>query len=989
MLFTITKLPSPGRFRTILVMKLTLVLLTAVLFQVSANSVYSQNTKLNIAVEKQSFRKILREIRKQSEFNFVYQSGIFDGVPEQSVNISEATVEQILDELMVPHGLEYEIHDRTIIIRKAKKNENNVEINGQVKDKSGEPIVGASILIKGTSTGTVTDINGNFSLNVEVGQILVISFVGFGQQEITVSGDPINVVLEEDVAGLESVVVVGSRGRPRTVIESPVPIDNIDANSLRQSGQVNLEQIINYRIPSFNSSNQTVSDATAHFDPSELRNLGPSRTLVLVNGKRKTQSALVYVNDTPGKGEVGVDLKSIPTAAIDRIEVLRDGAAAQYGSDAIAGVINVVLKESVSGEASLNSGVTTEGDGFTYDASINKGFRIGENGFLNVTGNFYHQDYTNRAGEPGEDVLFGQDGSNAWIQANPDLGMIIGQPEYDKASIYANFATLYGGDKGEFYVRGGYTFRDGKSFALYRAPYWITDDAGLLTPSGQTYSGFHPTFETAINDYTFTMGSKNVFGDWNTDISFTTGGNNVGYTIGNTINVSLLPTSPTEFDAGSYLFDSNIGNIDVSRSYGDVGIYFGTEIRTERFKVTAGQQESYEGGGAQSFPGLQPGNALDENRSNVGIYGGLDWDISEDFLLGGAVRYENYSDFGGNFSWKLNARQLFADGDGAIRGSISTGFRAPSLHQIYLSNVQTLVSGGTVSNQGTFNNVSPVIRGLGIPELDAETSFNISAGITYRLLSNLSITADYYNVTVDDRVLFTGEIGFDGDTSTVNSVERILIDNDVTSIKFFVNALDTRTQGADIILDYTGISLGGSSILGITSSTNFNKTKIRGSIEAPGVIGEEGYDIFNRKEQSRVTTARPNFKTLLGLNLDIGKFSASLNNTYFGEVTWKHFNNGLNGAPLGPGGSLLPTDDADFDQTFSGKVITDLILNYEIMEQLNVNLTINNLFDVYPDKIETRGDFVTDLGGRFVYPWEVNQFGFTGTFIRGGANFRF
>ncbi len=987
MLFTFTKIPSAGG-KFIIIMKITLLLLTTVLFGASASSVYSQNTKMDIRVEKQSFRKIMREIRKQSEFNFVYQSGIFQDVPELSINATDATVEEILQELLPPHGLEFEIEDRTIIIRKSKEKP-KTEINGTVKDQNGEPVIGASVLIKGTTTGTVTDINGNFTLDVEPGQTLQISFVGFVSQEVVANGGNLNVVLTEDIAGLESVVVVGSRGRPRTVIESPVPIDNIDAASLNQSGQLTLEQIINYRIPSFNSSNQTVSDATAHFDPSELRNLGPSRTLVLVNGKRKTQSALVYVNDTPGKGEVGVDLKSIPTSAIERIEVLRDGAAAQYGSDAIAGVINVVLKESVDGLATLNSGVTTEGDGFTYEAAINKGFKVGNNGVLNLTANFYHQDYTNRAGEPGDDVLFGVDGTNEWIQNNPDLGMIIGQPEFDRASLYANFSTTYNDEQGELYLHGGYTYRDGKSFALYRAPYWITDDAGLLTPSGQTYQGFHPTFETSINDYIFTVGTKNKFGDWKTDVSYTTGGNNVGYTIGNTINVALLPNSPTEFDAGSYLFDSHIGNIDVSRSYEDIEIYFGTEIRSERFKVTEGQEESYVDGGAQSFPGLQPNNALDESRNNIGVYAGLDWDISDDFLLGGAVRYENFSDFGGNFSWKVNARQLFADGNGAIRGSISTGFRAPSLHQIYLSNVQTLVSGGTVSNQGTFNNVSPVIRGLGVPELDAETSFNVSAGLTYRLLDNFSITADYYNVAVDDRVLFTGEIGFDGDDDNTNAVEQILIDNAVTSIKFFVNALDTRTQGADIILDYTGIPIGTDNTLGFTSSTNFNETTIQGSIQAPGIIGAEGYDIFNRKEQSRVTSARPNFKTLLGVNLDLGKFHSSINNTYFGEVTWRHFDNGLNGAPLGPGGSNLPTNDADFDQTFAGKVITDLILSYQALDNLTFNLTVNNLFNVYPDKIETKGDFVTDLGGRFLYPWEVNQFGFTGTFIRGGANFRF
>ncbi|MEO0338552.1 MAG: TonB-dependent receptor [Bacteroidota bacterium] len=824
-------------------------------------------------------------------------------------------------------------------------------VTGQVTaEEIGDPLIGANVLIQGTSKGAVTDIDGNFSLSVpSLPTTLVVSYTGFTTKTVEVTGSTINIALAEGTY-LDDIVIVGTRGKPRSILESPVPIDNLNAADLFLSGQSTVDQMINFRIPSFNSSNQTISDATAHFDPSELRNMGPSRTLVLINGKRKNQSALVYVNDTPGKGEVGVDMKAIPAAAIERIEVLRDGAAAQYGSDAVAGVINIVLKENAEGLINLKSGVTTEGDGFMYSAAINKGFTIGNNGYINATLDYYHQDYTNRAGEPGSDVLFVQDASNAWIQQNPGLGMIVGQPEYSKASAMVNFGLPYQ-NGGEFYAVAGYTYRDGKSFALYRAPYWITDDAGLLTPSGQPYNGFHPTFETDINDLTFTVGSKQEIGGWNTDISLTTGSNSVDYTIGNTINPALLPNSPTEFDAGAYAFGNILGNIDISKTFDQFTLSFGTEVRRETFEVTAGQEESYVDGGAQSFPGLQPQNALDEGRNNIGFYAGFDWDISDDFLLGAALRFENYSDFGSNLSWKINARQLFDEKRGAIRASLSTGFRAPSLHQIYLSNVQTLVSGGTVSNQGTFNNVSDVVRGLGIPGLDAETSFNITAGITYRLADGFSISADYYNIELNDRVLFTGEIGFDGDDMNTNSVEQILIDNSVTSIKFFVNALDTRTQGFDLVADYQGIKVGDNARLGAILSMNVNETKILGTIDAPGTVGAEGYDIFNRKEQSRVTTARPNFKSTLGFNLRAGKFLATLNNTYFGEVTWLHANNGLNGAPLGPGGSNLPLNDEAYDQTFAGKVVTDLILGYELTSQLNFNLTINNLLNVYPDEI--------------------------------------
>jgi len=857
-------------------------------------------------------------------------------------------------------------------------------VNGTITDDDGFPVPYANVYVKGTTLGTTTDIDGKFKLKVPEGaSALMVSYVGFKEKEIDISGSDttFNVSMSAGTE-LDEIVLVGTRGKSRTVIGSAVPIDNINAADLRASGQKTVDQMLNFKVPSYNSSNQTISDATAHFDPSELRNLGPSRTLVLVNGKRKNQSALVYVNDTPGKGEVGTDMKSIPQESIERIEVLRDGAAAQYGSDAVAGVINIVLKERTDGEVSLGTGITTQGDGLTYDAAVNKGFEIGNGGSVNITGSFYHQDETNRAGEPGEDALFGVDSSNEWIQANPDLGMTVGQPDYNKISGLINFTMPYS-TTNEFYAVAGFTRRDGKSFALRRTPYWIPEQyGGELEPNvaGEPYTGFQPTFETGINDITLSAGSKNNFSGWNTDLSITYGANSVDYTIGNTVNTDLVDStgsSPSEFDAGAYAFDNLVGNFDISKGLLDetLTVFAGVEARQESFKVTAGQPESYFGGGAQSFPGLQPRNELDENRTNVGVYLGADYDATDNTLVGGALRFENYSDFGSNLSWKLNARQFFAEKNAAIRASVSTGFRAPSLHQIYLSNIQTLVSGGTISNQGTFNNVSEVIRGLGVPALDAETSFNITAGVTYRVTDNFSVSADYYNVAVNNRVLFTGEIGFDSVDSLTNPVEEILIDNNVTSIKYFVNALDTRTSGFDLVADYRGLSIGGVTSrnkLDAVLSLNLNKTTIENdAITSPGVVGEVGYEIFNRKEQSRIISARPNTKALLGLTFRNDRFRVGLNNTYFGAVTWQH------------------EEDPAKDQTFAGKLVTDLLVGVEIVDNLNFDLTVNNLFNVYPDAIDPKGDPVTDLGGRFKYPWEVNQFGFMGTTIKAGLSYKF
>ncbi|WP_431167119.1 TonB-dependent receptor [Tenacibaculum halocynthiae] len=843
-------------------------------------------------------------------------------------------------------------------------------VKGKVTDESGQGIPFIDVIEKGTTNGVSTNDNGEFTIQLnKVPSVLVFSSLGYATIEKSVNGSAnLSIVMKEDSGVLDEVVLTGNRAKPRTILDSAVPIDNISVGELQATGQTNIDQMLTYTVPSYNSTNQTISDATAHFDPADLRGLGPSRTLVLVNGKRKNQSALVYVNDTPGKGEVGTDMKSIPTAAIERVEILRDGASAQYGSDAVAGVVNIILKKNVDfTQVNINSGVTSRGDGFNMDADVNHTLTFGNGGFLNATLGFGYQDYTNRAGQPGKDDLFGV--NNQWTKDNPGLGMIVGQPEMKKGDLYIN-AEYPLNDDTVIYAFGGGNLRKGKSFALYRPPYWITDDFGLLTPSGQTYNGFQPTFETNIKDILFTAGSRFKLGGFNADLSATYGGNSVDYTIGNTINPSLGGNSPTSFDAGAYAFSNIIGNFDVNRSFGEVSIGLGVEGRQERFEVTAGQQESYVNGGAQSFPGLQPGNALNETRVNVGAYATLDWDVNDNFLIGGAARYENYSDFGGNTSWKINSRYKIGEA-GVLRASYSTGFRAPSLHQVYLSNVQTLVSGGTISNQGTFNNVSPVIKDLGVASLFAETSKNISAGLTVKASRDFTISFDYYNVRVDDRVLFTGEINGTDDNGNPNAdVQQILTANNVTSIKFFINAASTITQGYDFTLRHKNINFA-SGKLGLNAGLNVNKTNLEGEVKTPTKLNNYKNKIFNRKEQSRITSARPNMKFLFGADYKIGDFTANLNNTYFGEVTWRH------------------ASDSFKDQTFGGKVVTDLSVAYDFTDKISFRAQVNNLFDVFPDEIDPKGDPVTDLGGRFRYPWEVNQFGFNGTSFKAGLTFKF
>ncbi|WP_064965986.1 TonB-dependent receptor [Tenacibaculum ovolyticum] len=853
------------------------------------------------------------------------------------------------------------------------------QIKGKVVDESGTPLPFVNVLEKNTIKGVSTDGEGEFVLNVKkLPLTLVFSSVGFATVEQKISNDSyITITL---IAGnvLNEIVLTGNRSKPRTILDSAVPIDNVSVRELQATGQTSIDQMLTYAIPSYNASSQTVSDGTAHFDPADLRGLGPSRTLVLVNGKRKNQSALVYVNDTPGKGEVGVDMKSIPTGAIERVEVLRDGASAQYGSDAVAGVINIILKKDVDfTQVNVSSGVTKEGDGFNAAADVNHTFTFGDGGFLNSTLGVSYQEKTNRAGEPGRDNLFGID--NQWTKDNPSLGMIIGQPEMKKGDLFINGEYPLN-ENTKLYAFGGFNIRQGKSFALYRLPGF----PGIPTGPAENpfnngtgiYEGFQPTFETDIKDILFTVGSKFNLGGFDADLSASYGRNSVGYTIGNTFNTVLGLNSPRSFDAGAYAFSNIIGNFDVNRSFGEVSVGFGIEGRQEQFDTTAGQAESYEGlvpgdgGHSQSFPGIQPGNALSETRTNIGGYATLDWDISDDFLIGGAARYENYSDFGGNTSWKVNSRYKLGEA-GVLRASYGTGFRAPSLHQVYLSNVQTLVSQGTISNQGTFNNVSPVIKGLGVASLFAETSKSFSAGLTVKASRDFTISLDYYNIKVEDRVVFSGEIGGVDDNGNANAeVQQVLDDNSVTSIKFFINAADTKTQGFDYSMHYKNIDFA-SGKLGLNLALNINSTKLEGEVKTPTKLSGYKNAIFNRKEQSRIISARPNTKFLFGANYKLNKFTANLNNTYFGEVTWQH------------------AVDAGKDQTFGGKVVTDLSFGYEFSDVISFTAQVNNLFDVYPDQIDTKGDVVTDLGGRFKYPWEVNQFGFSGTIFKAGLTFKF
>jgi len=780
---------------------------------------------------------------------------------------------------------------------------------------------------------------------------------------------------------LNEVVITGNRTKPRTVLDSPIPIDNIDVEELKNSGKRTLDKMLTYIVPSFNSQNQAISDATAHFDPADLRGLGPSRILVLINGKRKNQSAQVYLNRTPGKGEVGVDLKSIPVAAIARVEILRDGASAQYGSDAIAGVINFILKKDVA-FSTFNStvGITSKNDGFNLSSDFNTTFSFGKEGYINLTLEYYKQELTNRAGSPGISDLPTNPLSNwtAWAQANPDLGMSVGQPDIAKKNIFVSMEHAIG-KKARLYSFHGYTSRTGKSFAFYRAPYWRQSevgDYGFLTKP-EDFTGYLPSFESKINDHINVLGVKfPIHNNWQADASITYGANDILYTVNNSINKDYLKdhgTSPTSFKPGGYKLNNTIANFDVTGILSkEISLALGVEYKIEGFHAIEGDPLSYYKSGSDSFSGIKPNEAGTWSRNNIAGYTQLDYDINDVFLIGIAGRYEKFSGFGSNFSWKINSRYKL-NNNGVLRGSYSTGFRAPTLHQRHVTSSQYIhaTNSLTPTLQRTLSNNNVAVKELGVPSLFAETSKNLSAGLTYKMNSNLSASIDFYNIKVNDRVLFSSQIGYKNGSSTniTNPVEQILKENNVSAVQFFINAGDTKTTGVDVVINYRNIKMYNNAKLSINFAANFNRTTIN-TITTPKILANAGYTIFDRQEQGLITNSRPKSKVILGLNYNSKKWNFSLNNTRFGRVT------------------ITAPQSGGIDQELSSKIATDIGLFYKLTAKISLNATVNNIFNVYPTKT-LKSTKTTEAGNRFIYSSEVQQLGQLGTNFNVGVNYRF
>ena len=918
------------------------------------------------------------------------------------------------------------------------------EISGTVLDDQSQPLPGVSVVVKGTDRGTITDFNGVYNIEAEQDEVLVFSYVGFDTQEVTVTGSTMDVTMQSGVS-LDQVVLIGTRNPSRTAINSAVPVDVLDMDEIKESSpQITVTEILNYAAPSFSSNPQTISDGTDHIAPASLRGLGPDQVLVLINGKRRHKTALVNINGTFGRGSVGSDLSAIPTNAIKRIEILRDGAAAQYGSDAIAGVINIVLKEATNELAldfTTGANFTSENpddgvDGEKINIGANYGLPIGEDGgFVNLTGNFNFRGATNRmssytdqifngynsveriADSQGFDLLdlqtdFGSIvnfAQNAGLPADvlndvnnandlsdlqtalnfdntaaelgargqdrSDYNMRVGQSELRGGQFFGNMEIPLGNDL-TLYSFGGLGFKNGNAAGFYRLPF----QARAYTPA--RINGFLPEINSNIKDKALAVGIKGKIGDWYVDLSNNTGKNEFTYRISNSLNASLQNSTPFEADAGGFNYGENTSNLDVSRFFEDIlagfNFAFGAEYRVENYGIIAGEEASYaqyntlgnvhdptdpnsivpvdflgdeRPGGIQVFPGFKPENEVDAYRNSIAGYVDVEADFTEQFRLTGALRYENFSDFGGTLNFKSSF--LFkATENLSLRGSVQTGFRAPSLHQIHYNSTSTLFVDGVPQEVGIFPNTSRVARILGIDELKEETSVGFTVGATANIPDlNLKLTLDGYLVNIDDRIILTGQFDDNGDPE----LERLFQEANATQAAFFTNSVDTQTKGIDFVADHS-VRISDNMRLVNTLSFTVSKTTLENA-NIPQTISDAGLSetYFDRTSRIYLEAAVPRTKGTLTNNLGVGDaWNIFLRNSYFGEVE-----------------EATNTVDPDVDPIYGGKVVTDLSVSHRFSDAIKFTLGANNLLDVYPDE----ADPSFQSGGRFVYSRRSTQFG--------------
>jgi iron complex outermembrane receptor protein len=841
-----------------------------------------------------------------------------------------------------------------------------------------------------------------------------------------------------DLAAVDELVVTGTRLPNRTVTNSPVPIDVLTSEELTRSGHSGTARVLQTLVPSFNYPTPTTPDGNTHIRSASLRGLSPDQTLVLVNGRRRHTAAWVNVGGTIGKGAVPTDLNAIPPSGIGRIEVLRDGASAQYGSDAIAGVINLILRDDVGTDASVLAGATQDGGGETYEATLDHGFRLGADGVLHAT--LFHRDVTaaNRARPDTRQFYFGVSPTGALIAPSAAVGAGVGltspggpagtrldpreasvdrdvwrfadSADISQTVLFLNAKKPVGSL--ELYAFGGYDHSDATSNASFRRPAQ-PENVRAIYPDG-----FLPYVDTLSVNVSGSVGLRGDADGWSFDLSTTYGRNELEYRTRNTLNATLGAASPTGFYNGRIEAAQWTTNLDVTREF-DLGLYepialaTGAELRYDYYEIGAGEPDSYRNGGAlvldgpqagsvptigsQGFAGIQPRDAADVHRRSVSAYAELGVRPIERLRLTGAVRYEDFSDFGSTANVQGAAR-FDAGGGLAVRASAGTGFHAPALAQQYYSSTssRTLVVGGIP--EYVLVRTAPVTsreaRLLGARDLEPEEAVNVSAGLTWQgalLGGAVAASFDAYRIDIDDRIALSSNFV---DTGASSAIRNFLAANGlpgVTSVRYFANVGDTRTEGFDVNARWrreTGLGA-----VTLTAGYNRNQTEVRRLAPTPTELTALGVStpLFDVTEVTRTEKGQPRDNLQLGGTWDVGRLSITLRAQRYGRVEQLILTNQAPAAVVAfRAGSTpirtLPTQaggagNLDVVQILEPTVLTDLSVSYRFTDRVTGELGVNNLFNEYgTENIASTPAFQGgDTFGAFSYS-EYSPFGWSGAF---------
>lgn len=941
-----------------------------------------------------SLKNFLQSLEKKYNVDFIYLDKIVADKTVKDIDL-KGDLETDLQAILKPLHLSFrKINDRQITIFETAKEVAAALTDAPVTSKTllssetklfrlikgvvtsvsdGRPLEGASVTIKGTSKGTMTNSAGEFQLDANEGDVVEVNFIGYESYRITVGTQTsLTIALTSNAKSLDNVVVLGSRSNvARTNVERPVPVDVFSSKDIQRTGQTELAQTIHFSAPSFNSTKHGISNVTSYVDPATLRGLGPDQTLVLINGKRRHQSAALNVNNVVGRGSVGTDLNVIPTNAIERVEILRNGAAAQYGSDAIAGIVNLQLKRGYrGGSATAHYGVTKEGDGKTYEQSVNFGLGLGnKGGFFNVTLQAHHNEPTDRSTPFNGRVYNSNQAKDDSIIAARNFNRQIAGTKYgtskNTSGIAIYNAELPVGNDWALYSFGGYSYKKVTAYGFFRPPSNAKRTVLNIFPNG-----YSPVFPAELEDIATTVGfkKKNATG-WNMDFSNTYGQNYINLYSNNTVNPSYGDASPTNFYGGALIFGQNTTNVDFSKSIKNLSslqslaISMGAELRMEHYQIKQGDDPSWKKGplqntdvGASGREGFASVNAVKRSRNNFGVYADVESDITKKLLVSAAGRFENYSDFGSNLSGKLSARYKIIDAL-SIRGAVSRGFRAPSMHQLYYSNnadAQWLTINNVFDSYpiGHLRNDNSYVQALGVGKLKAETSLDYNLGLTLQAGRKFILTVDAYQIDIKDRIVISAQLD-----ATSPALAPIFNGSGYALVQFFSNAIDTRTKGLDVVTTYKE-RLGNESELTLSAALMLNETKLYGNVRTPAKLASLGNDLLDRSMIGLIEVAQPRNKVIASANYRYKKLEGLLRASRFGEVTARQNN---------------PAQD----QTFSAKTITDASLTYSFSPRVAWTLGANNIGNVYPDKIA----LVALTGsGQTPYTRFTSQFGFMGAY---------